>query len=299
MNVIDGPPRRALITDMDGTIYNWTDFFAPSFRAMVHVLARVTLLEEERLIQSFREVYVKYKSVEYPFVIQELDIWRQLNWSTEEIQEKAVKPARVAFRKTRDKHLQLYPNVRETLKWIKAEGLLLIAYTDAPAFQAEMRLKVLRVDYLFDDLFSWDPEFVLPPPGHLPEGIREKQYRSRLHSKDLFSLEGIKPNPSTLKAILEKHRLELQNVYMVGDSLWKDIGLAQALGVCDIWARYGKTSNERNRETMKLITPWTETDIDKNKTARDIIYPSYTIDDFAEITSIIGSWRPSQLRLFP
>ena len=147
--------KLALISDLDGTLYNWVDFYAPSFRAMVHVLGRITKLDEKRIMESFRQVYLKHKSVEYAFAIQELDIWESLKWTNEEIMENAVKPARVAFGMARSKNLRLFPHVKETLQWAKTEGLLVIAYSNSPRIQAEMRLKYLHIGRFFDELWSW------------------------------------------------------------------------------------------------------------------------------------------------
>jgi len=65
---------------------------------MVYVLQRETNLEKETIIESFRRVYTKYGTLEYPFSIQELDIWDSLCWPPERILNVAVKNARGAFR---------------------------------------------------------------------------------------------------------------------------------------------------------------------------------------------------------
>jgi len=287
---MERPKKRALITDLDGTLYNWADFFAPSFRAMIHVLNRITGVDENRLIESFRRVYLEHKTVEYAFAIQELDIWESLKWSPEEIEKKAVKPAWGAFKRVRGKNLRLYPHVREILEWAKSEGLIIIAFTDSPLYQAEMRLKFLRIDRFFDELLSW---YGYGVPPHAPKEVLDKhaagRYVSRISSKSWFAMSEAKPNPEKFLLLLHKHQLSPDNTYMVGDSLWKDVGLAQKIDAHDIWARYGKNVQEKNLETLRRITPWSEEEITKNKEARDRIRPSYTIDDFSEIKSIIGS----------
>lgn len=294
------PEKRALIVDLDGTIYNWLDFFAPSFRAMVHVLARITQLDEDTIIESFRQVYQRHKSVEYGFSVQELDIWESLKWSPEDIEEKAVKKARGAFRRVREKHFRLYPNVKETLQWARDERLLIIGLSDAPEFQVDRRLKVLRIDRFFDSLHSWKGYDV---PDHALKEVLERleagEYpESRVSCLKSFDLSGTKPNPETLRSILREFQLSPENVYLVGDSLWKDIGVAQKVGVHDIWARYAtQATNKKNIETLLRITPWTEEALAKSQEAKHLITPTYIIDDFSEIKAIIGSRRPTQLTL--
>src|SRR4051812_6260961 len=70
--------QHVLLTDVDNTLYNWVDFFAPSFRAMLHVLARECAIHEEELTQQFKDVYVKYGSLEYRYSIQKLSICKDL-----------------------------------------------------------------------------------------------------------------------------------------------------------------------------------------------------------------------------
>ena len=291
---------RGLILDLDGTIYDWVDFFAPCFRAMVHVLARVTELDEDVITGSFRRVYQKYSSVEYYFSIQELDIWSTLKWSREKIEEKAVKPARGAFRRVRQKRLHLYPNVRDTLIWAQKERLLIIAYSDAPEFQAQARLKYLRIDRFFDLLLSWKghgvPEHAL---SDVHTRMKEGTYRWRIPSTRYRGLADAKPNPDILTSVLREFQLLPENTYLVGDSLWKDIYAAQQVGMNDIWAEYGRVINERkNLDTILRITPWTEEMLAKNQAASDEIHPTYVIKDFAEVISIIGTTRPAQLTFF-
>jgi len=126
--------KRAVILDLDGTLYSWVDYYGPSFRAMVHALNKILDISEEKLIQSFKKVYEKHNSVEYAFSVQELDIWNELNWSEEQIRDIAIKAARGAFRIARKKNLKLFKGVRETLEWLKYEDIFIFAFTDAPSF---------------------------------------------------------------------------------------------------------------------------------------------------------------------
>ena len=65
---------KVLITDLDNTIYNWVDFFAPSFRAMLGEMVHLTSLDEDTLISSFQRVYQRHGTSEYSFAIEELDL---------------------------------------------------------------------------------------------------------------------------------------------------------------------------------------------------------------------------------
>ena len=94
-----------IITDLDNTLYNWVDYFAPSFRGMVHALSKKSGVEEDLLIQEFRHVYNRHRSIEYSFSVQELNVFKDK--SSEEIQE-LIKTAKGAFSRVRGKKLELY-----------------------------------------------------------------------------------------------------------------------------------------------------------------------------------------------
>src|SRR5215213_7099335 len=102
--------RPSVITDIDNTLYNFVDFYGPAFRAMLHAISAKTILSEAVLTESFRTVYEKYQSLEYPFSIQELPALRELELPDDRLRE-VVHAARVAFGQSRNVRLKLYPGV--------------------------------------------------------------------------------------------------------------------------------------------------------------------------------------------
>jgi phosphoglycolate phosphatase-like HAD superfamily hydrolase len=263
---------------------------------MVHVLARETSLDEDSITESFRRVYRKHGALEYSYSVQELDIWTSLGWPPEKVMNEAVRKARGAFRRVRDKHLHLFPHVKETLQWAKGEGILVFAYTDAPGYQAHKRLRKLyierSIDYLvlFRDFGVPDsaPEDVLAKRGLPPSHIKEER----------FILPERKPDPAPLLRLMEKYDLDPNNTYVVGDSLELDVLLAQKAGVVDIWARYGKSSAEpKNIQTIQRISTYTEEEAERYRQLRESVKPTHIIDGFSEIETIIGSRQPKQLPL--
>ena len=104
--------QRLLITDLDNTLYNLIDYFGPSFRGMVHALSRETKIEEEILLNNFKQVFLKRESLEYGFAVQELEITKTL--SKENIFT-LIKLAQAVFKRARQKNLKPYEGVKETL----------------------------------------------------------------------------------------------------------------------------------------------------------------------------------------
>ena len=74
----------------------------------------------------------------------------------------------------------------------------------------------------------------------------------------------------------------------VGDSLHRDILMAQRCNVHDIYARYGTEYNEANYDLLVDISHWTEDEIQKKFELRELkVEPTYTIDSFSELSRVI------------
>jgi phosphoglycolate phosphatase len=283
--------RKALFTDLDDTLYSWIDFFAPSVRAMVHQLKGITNLNEEMIFESFRKVYQNRQTLEYSFVLQELDLWEKLGWSKEKTLQDVVNPVRGVFRTVRNHHFKLFPGVRETLAWLKTEDIFVCAYTNAPGYHAERRLRSLNIDRYIDCLaYFIDSE--IPDDLHLPLDVQKLKNKDKRKSyiKDVKRFTAKKPNPSPLIKLIEEFDINLSKCYLIGDSIEKDVYLAQQAGVKDIWAQYGAINHKPiDIETIRKISTYSDDEMQRNKIIRELVKPAFVVDNFAELKQIIGS----------
>ena len=115
----------------------------------------------------------------------------------------------VAYRRAKDEHLKLYPNVEETLKEIKNKGIKLAIVSDAPNREAWMRICYLKLHNIFDVVIAFDD------------------------SKER------KPSPAPFKLALGKLGLSSDEVLMVGDWPDRDVVGAKNMGIRTIFAKYG------------------------------------------------------------
>ena len=248
------PSLRAVVTDLDNTLYPWVDYVVPSLEAMVDSLVATTGLPRIRIVQSLKAVYSKFESNEYPFAIQESELFKPYEADFDSFNALVVDPARRAFKAARDRYLHPYPGVKETLQAIKARGLKLVALTDAPRNAAEGRLRTLKLDTLFDAVYTL-PAY--PLPDHVDPEIRRKEeaghYRAGVPVTELPAGHE-KPSPDGLRRILRDLGLKGERVLYVGDNVKKDMPVAEACGALGVWAEYGTYVSQEYRDRLQVIS---------------------------------------------
>jgi FMN phosphatase YigB (HAD superfamily) len=245
---------RALVTDLDNTLYPWVDYIVPSLEAMVDSLAATTGLPRIRIVQSLKAVYTKYDSNEYPFAIQESELFAPYERDFDSFRALVIDPARRAFKAARERYLRPYAGVVEALDAIRERGLSLVALTDAPRNAAELRLKWLRLDGHFDALYAL-PGYALPERVD-PEIRRREEaghYRSRTRVVEL-PRDAEKPSPDGLRRILADLGIDGAEAVYVGDNLAKDMAVAEACGALGVWAEYGTYVSAEYRERLAVIS---------------------------------------------
>jgi FMN phosphatase YigB (HAD superfamily) len=283
------PRVRAVVTDLDNTLYPWVDYIVPSLEAMVDSLVSTTGLPRVRIVQSLKAVYSQYESNEYPFAIQESDLFRPYEADFDSFNALVLDPARRAFVAMRERYLHPYPHVRETLDAIRGRGLRVIGLTDAPRNAGELRLKYLGLDGHFDALYTL-PRFPLPE-NVAPEIRRKEQaggYRSRTPVVEL-PRDAEKPSPAGLAQILADFGLDGAEVLYVGDNVKKDMPVAEACGAVGVWAEYGTYVSKEYRDRLAIISARkvTQRHVAEEGTAR---WP-LAISSFAQVLDVIDGAR--------
>jgi phosphoglycolate phosphatase len=271
------PSISLLITDLDNTLFDWFEIWYQPFKAMLNDLCSVSGLPIDTLEKDFRKVHQRHGTSEYAFAIEELECLteRHPGASLTEIYASSIE----AYRKARRQTLRLYPTVWETLQRLKAHGVMLAAYTESMKFYTEYRVKKLHLDQVLDFLYS-------PPDHRLPEGLNANQIR--FYSSDHYKLQKtfqadtplgeIKPNPKILLDIIRQLEGTPERTAYVGDSLMKDIAMAQAANVRDVWAQYGVAHNREAYELLRRVTHWKPEAVDRERTlTEEELHPSYVL----------------------
>ena len=276
-----------LVTDLDNTLYDWFEFWYHSFVALLDRLAADSGIARDVLIREIKQVHEKHHTAEYAFLVQELPSLQNLHsdGNIAEIYDDAIHE----YRRARKRHLKLYPGVMETLATLKADGVLLIGYTESMGFYSASRVRSLGLDGILDYLYS-------PADHALPLGLSRQQVR--MFAPDHYGLERteqrytppgeVKPNPAVLLDILGEVGGSVESSIYIGDSLVKDVLMAQQAGVTDVHAKYGTAHTREEYELLRAVTHWTAVQVEREKVASSrTVQPSFTLErSFGEVLDL-------------
>lgn len=283
--------KRVLITDVDNTLLDWQHLWYETFSAMIEKVVDISGVDREELYEECSIVHQKYGTSEYSRLLEELPSLRRL-YGPDVLTVMA--PAIEAFRMARRRALHLYPTVEETLKRLKAEGILIAAFTESKAFYTNYRFRKLGLDGLVDYLYS-------PEDHSMPDETTETRFYPPesycfRHTIHRYTPEGeVKPNPDILLQIIADLGASIGEVVYVGDNILKDVFMAQQAGVTDAHALYGASQHKREYELLRKVTHWTPEMVERERHALKPggLVPTHVLDkNFAQVLPLFFEIRP-------
>lgn len=286
-------PIRVLITDMDNTLYDWFFAWHQSFSALLTSISEISGISEDDLKPEIRRIHQARGTAEYSFLIEEMPSLKAKHGDVNllAIYDDAIHE----FRKARIRCLQLYPGVENTLRKLRNNGTLLVGYTDSLAFHTLDRIRRLKLDGLL--------HFVYSPADHeFPIGLTHEQVRRYAGTRYELSATVArhvpagerKPNPQVLKDILKDVHAAPEDCIYVGDSLLKDVGMAQDAGVVDVYAKYGVTDYKDEYDLLRAVSHWTDEDVEAERRLKERdVTPSHVLnrgfDELLDLFHFVGA----------
>lgn len=275
---------KLLITDLDDTLYSWIGFFIPAFYGMVDELSHILNEEKAVLLQEYKQIHQQKGSVEYPYATLYLpSVINAYPGDTPEELLRKLDPVFHRFNSIRKKRLELYPHVKETLTQISQLGIKIVGYTESAEENGFYRLQKLGIADLFQHVYVSDSQF--ERPDYLPSSEKTRV------------VHGKKPNPKLLKQICAQESMSVTEAVYIGDSITKDIYMAEVAGVASVLCKYPCDPQAANDLYLKLvaISHWTDEDFQHEKEIKQIcqsnnIRPDYTVDSFEQLIEIIKSF---------
>lgn len=289
------PRVEVVVTDIDNTLYDWIEMWSRAFGAMLAQLVADSGVPRETLERELYLVHQRYGTTEYAFAIQELPSLAARHPGEDLVARYA--PAIEEYRRVRRRTLRLYPDVAATLEAIKAAGCLTVGYTESRAYYANYRIRALGLDGLLDYVYS-APDHALPA-GMTREQIRKypaEHYRLT-RTVQRHTPEGVwKPEAAVLLGILGELGARPDQTLYVGDSLVKDVVMARAAGVVDVFARYGLVMEHAGYALLRKLTHWSPAMVAQSErtTAEDLV-PSHVLErGFSELLERfeLGAFTP-------
>jgi phosphoglycolate phosphatase len=294
------PVIRTLITDFDNTLYDWAGFHIPAFTAMLDTLVVESGIPRAQLIGEFKMIHQKHGTSEYAFSISELPSLQKKHPSQKlgEIYANAIE----AYRASREKTLTPYPGVIDALKLVRASGCMIVVYTESMAFYSNYRIRFLGLDGLIDYLYS-------PKDHDIPYGLTKEQIRrypasnyelkNTVHSHTPPGV--LKPSARVLLSIMADVGANVEDTLYVGDSLLKDILMAQRAGVQHAWAKYGEAHmrQDLDYDLLRAVTHWTDEMVQRERELRAAdVEPRTTLhESFSEVFKYFEFGPAQKLRI--
>ena len=294
--------RKALFLDLDNTLYDWVAYFAPALRGMCRCLSEMTGIPSNTIFQELKIVFSKHGTVEYSFALQEIPSLVSMHegQSASDLVTKYRRAIDV-FQHRRRFYLRPYIGVKKGIETLRQAGYSIFGVTESRQFQAENRLRQLRLDLLIDGLCCV-PDHAVPDIDTVA-AIRRKpaeHYKSALRTIIPLPPGLRKPSPGVLDFIVSALRVDYELCIYAGDSLTKDVAMAQCAGIYDCWAEYGTHVSPLDFATIVRVTNWTGRavkDAVEPSPSRTKIFPSYiamSFDDLVALALLKPEERPPQ-----
>lgn len=259
------PQVGLLIVDLDDTLWTWFDAWHKSFTALLSELEALTRIEQHDLIPAIKQLHEQKGTAEYSWLVDELPL-------LEPFAKDGKKPREVfdsalhAQNSARKHNTKLYPGVRSTLEYIRSNGVKIVAYTESLSFWTEWRMRTTGLDGLIDVLYSSpDHDF---PEGETAESVRtlpEEEYglKKTVHRNVARGIA--KPDPLILREIEEAHSVPGRSTVYIGDSLDRDVEMAQKVGVIGVHAKYGENHHRSEYDLLRAVTHWKPSAVEKER----------------------------------
>lgn len=240
-----------IVWDGDNTLWPWVSYAAPAYEAMCKIIAEESGKSEDEVAEAMRTIYAEAGTMEYANLIQDLGSKGFFEGMPNYDQHAMVDKVQKAFSDIRRKKLKLYAGIKEVVETVHSHGVKNIMLTDAPEYQAQMRMKRSRLFQYMDGIIAMpSPELKNPHPKF--QRRRERgDYNIDFASR---AIETEKPH-TNLEEVLQMTREQIRrHVVVIGDNPNKDMALVDTYECRGILAGYGKP-DPSDLETLKRFAP--------------------------------------------
>jgi phosphoglycolate phosphatase len=242
------PPIDLVVTDLDDTLYDWVGWYTAGLAVLADAVAGCVGVSADRVLDELRPIHVARGTVEDVEAILVLPAVLA-RWPDPATARRELAPAFEAHAHATAEPPRLHPGVRESLARMRRGGVRVVAFTDAPAARACDRLRALD---LFDAL---DRVYVAAPTD-------ERDVRLVTLDPPLG-----KPHPRALHEICVREGIHVAGTLVIGDSLARDVALAQRAGAWSAFAAYGSEHEPASWERLCRVSHFPAAEIARAQAA--------------------------------
>lgn len=197
---------KGVIFDIDNTLTDFMKMKLAAVDAAVEGMMDAGLPgTKEALVKEFLEHYWK-EGIEDQKIFDKI-----LKSKLGHIDYKILASGILAYRRSKNGTMTLYPRVNQTLMELMKMGIKLTVLSDAPKMEVWLRIVSLGLHHYFDEIIT---------------------------SED-FGVK--KPDPKPFRKALEVLGTKPEETLMIGDWPDRDVKGAKAAGIRAAWAKYGDT----------------------------------------------------------
>lgn len=258
--------RTVLVTDLDNTLWDWFEAWHASFAALLDGLVTLSGVDRATLEHQIRAVHQRRGTTEYSNLVREVPALIEAAGPGDPAE--VFDAAQHAQNSRRKASTKLYPGVHEGLMRLRDAGVRVVAYTESGAFWTEWRIRHTGLDGVIDVLYS-------SPDHDLLAGLSPADLRTGAYDEGSYGLRNtehrhvphgvVKPNVQVLRSILEEQGHPPEEAVYLGDSLMKDIAMAQSAEVLDVHAAYGLVQDRPEYDLLRRVSHWPDEDVAREK----------------------------------
>ena len=183
-------PIRHFFTDIDNTFDgDWVKMHAEGMKAMTEGLVDSTGFPYEEVRNSIREVYKGAKTMEFPPLIQSMDIYKDLD--KDELLDLIMMSQNI-YDEVRERVWTINPELLEFFYMLKMEGVNIHVLTDAPMLSALKRVEIADMFEMANTIAAYRDVM----QDIMPHTYKQKMARVNREHPDtkIIELQDHKPN---------------------------------------------------------------------------------------------------------
>jgi phosphoglycolate phosphatase-like HAD superfamily hydrolase len=246
-DTVKPPKLKLLVTDIDGTMGPFTDYFAPAVRENVAKISAEHNIPETEVYHKIGAVMDKYRSHDYPWSLEQSGLPEKFNMTPEQFTTQVVEPFWKHMDVRREELLKPFDGVADSLDTLRANGVRIMARSDAPYYIGLARLHTMDLANRMDEFYALETAPPNPAAFSDPKLMEHGAKRvadfmaaeKPFEQTQALSKADEKPHIGNLQERMTELNVRPSQTAMFGDSRIKDGGLAEAAGIKFFYAKFG------------------------------------------------------------